>query len=30
LAIFRLNWGMVPTLGSSCGAGVALHLLGVI
>jgi chromate transporter len=30
LAIFRLNWGMIPTLASSCGAGVALHLLGVI
>jgi chromate transporter len=29
-AIFRLNWGMIPTLASSCGAGVALHLLGVI
>jgi chromate transporter len=30
VAIFRLNWGMIPTLASSCGAGVALHLLGVI
>ena len=29
-AIFRLNWGMIPTLASSCGAGLALHLLGVI
>ena len=29
-AIFRLNWGMISTLASSCGAGVALHLLGVI
>jgi len=29
-AIFRLNYGMIPTLASSCGAGVALHLLGVI
>jgi chromate transporter len=30
VAIFRLKWGMIPTLASSCGAGVALHLLGVI
>src|SRR5262249_16736168 len=29
-AIFRVNWGMIPTLASSCGAGVALHLMGVI
>ena len=30
IAIFRLNWGMIPTLASSCGAGVVLHLLGAI
>jgi chromate transporter len=29
-AMFRLNWGMIPTLASSCATGVALHLLGVI
>ena len=29
-AIFRLNWGMISTLASSCGAGLALHFLGVI
>jgi chromate transporter len=30
VAIFRFNWGMIPTLASSCAAGVVLHLLGVI
>jgi chromate transporter len=30
IAIFRLNWGMIPTLASSCVAGVILHLLGAI
>jgi chromate transporter len=30
IAIFRLNWGMIPTLASSCAAGVVLHLLGAI
>ena len=30
VAIFRFKWGMISTLASSCGAGVALHLLGVI
>jgi chromate transporter len=30
IAILRLNWGMIPTLASSCGAGVVLHLLGAI
>jgi chromate transporter len=30
IAIFRFNWGMVPTLASSCAAGVVLHLLGAI
>ena len=30
IAIFRLNWGMIPTLASSCLAGVILHLLGAI
>jgi chromate transporter len=30
IAIFRRNWGMIPTLASSCGAGVVLHLLGAI
>jgi chromate transporter len=30
IAIFRFNWGMTPTLASSCAAGVVLHLLGAI
>jgi chromate transporter len=30
LAIFRLKWGMIPTLASSCAAGVVLHLVGAI
>ena len=30
VAIFRLKWGMIPTLASSCAAGVVLHLVGVI
>jgi chromate transporter len=30
VAIFRFNWGMIPTLASSCAAGVVLHLLGAI
>ena len=30
LAIFRLKWGMIPTLASSCAAGVALHLVGAV
>jgi chromate transporter len=29
-AIFRLNAGMLPTLGAACAAGVALHLAGAI
>jgi len=29
-AIFRFNWGIIPTLASSCAAGVVLHLLGAI
>ena len=29
-AIFRFNWGLIPTLATSCGAGVVLHLLGAI
>jgi chromate transporter len=30
VAIFRLKWGMIPTLAGSCAAGVALHLVGAI
>ena len=30
VAIFRLKWGMIPTLASSCAAGVVLHLVGAI
>jgi chromate transporter len=30
IAIFRFDWGMIPTLASSCLAGVLLHLLGAI
>jgi chromate transporter len=30
VTIFRLKWGMIPTLASSCAAGVVLHLVGVI
>jgi chromate transporter len=30
IAICRFNWGMIPTLASSCVAGVVLHLLGAI
>jgi chromate transporter len=30
VAIFHLKWGMIPTLASSCVAGVTLHLVGVI
>ncbi|MGZ5261678.1 MAG: chromate transporter, partial [Burkholderiales bacterium] len=30
VAIFRLKWGMIPTLSSCCAAGVALHLVGAI
>jgi chromate transporter len=30
VAIFRLRWGVIPTLASSCVAGVALHLVGAI
>lgn len=30
VAIFRLKWGMIPTLASSCVAGVVLHLVGAI
>jgi len=30
LAIFGFKWGMIPTLGSCCGAGVILHLLGAL
>jgi chromate transporter len=30
MAIFRLKWGMIPTLTGSCVAGVVLHLVGVI
>jgi chromate transporter len=30
VTIFRFKWGMIPTLASSCGAGVVLHLLGAI
>jgi chromate transporter len=30
IAIFRFNWGMIPTLASCCGAGVVLHRLGAI
>jgi chromate transporter len=30
IAIFRFNWGMIPTLASSCVAGMVLHLLGAI
>ena len=30
LAIFRLKWGMIPTLASSCAVGVVLHLVGAI
>ena len=30
VAIFRLKWGMIPTLASSCVAGVVLHLDGAI
>ena len=30
MAIFRLKWGMIPTLACSCVAGVVLHLVGVI
>jgi chromate transporter len=30
VAIFRLKWGMIPTLVSSCAAGVVLHLIGAI
>ncbi|MGE5259261.1 MAG: chromate efflux transporter [Actinomycetota bacterium] len=30
VAIFRLKWGMIPTLFSCCAAGVSLHLVGAI
>jgi chromate transporter len=30
IAIFRFNWGMIPTLASFCAAGMVLHLLGAI
>jgi chromate transporter len=30
VANFRLKWGMIPTLASSCAAGVVLHLVGAI
>jgi chromate transporter len=30
IAIFRFHWGMIPTLASSCAAGLVLHLLDVI
>jgi chromate transporter len=30
VAIFRLKWGMIPTLACSCLAGAALHLVGAI
>jgi chromate transporter len=30
IAIFRFKIGMIPTLGASCGAGIALFLLGAI
>jgi chromate transporter len=30
VAIFRLKWGMIPTLVSSCAAGVALHFMGAV
>ena len=30
VAIFRFKVGMIPTLGASCVAGIALYLLGAI
>jgi chromate transporter len=30
LAIFRFKVGMLPTLGAACGAGIVLHLAGLI
>jgi len=30
IAIFRFKVGMLPTLGAACGAGIVLHLAGVI
>jgi chromate transporter len=30
VAIFGLKWGMIPTLASSCVAGMALHVVGAI
>ena len=30
IAIFRLKWGMIPTLAAACAVAVCLHLLGFI
>lgn len=30
IAIFKLKWGMIPTLAAACAVGIGLHLLGAI
>jgi chromate transporter len=30
VAMFRLQWGMLPTLGATAAAGIALHAAGAI